>query len=535
MDINKLLTNGYLCNDYEESFQMNSIKYELISNLTEKFSDIYEKMQELLKKKSENKIMQNKISTLKGDNFNQLFVSLNQTIEYIFSVNLKMINKILVELNKLKESFQPYFDQYKNFVEIEKNFLTKLKEFETTQNNFYEATKKAEMFTYEFLKKKVYNLKPEENAYKNKENMKNQAKIELEKYKAKLSEINVSLKQFNTNQKQMFIIEKEFDRRYNNFYYDCLMIYFEHQEILNSTTQNVKNKIISINADKTEKEKELKNYLENYREKEEIQYKNYQTNINFENCENNIDLNICFMTFGEIENLIGSYNDADITYETQKFELTKLLDKLFELDTNISDSDIQKIKDILKDEKNQNIYINYLNNYRARGKYLKSEKFIILNGLALNAILETAEKQKNFQTAKLCIILSQTFYFIEPNENKFYLVSLIKNNKWLKSGNFWRNFIELSIQKGLSKIQNNSKKNLNDALFALLFPYISEMQDFEIDKRIMVKLFDEILEKYDYLNKENYEMIFSSIDKDKNMIEKYRKEYKDNPNLENEL
>ena len=51
MDINKLLTNGYLCNDYEESFQMNSIKYELISNLTEKFSDIYEKMQELLKKK----------------------------------------------------------------------------------------------------------------------------------------------------------------------------------------------------------------------------------------------------------------------------------------------------------------------------------------------------------------------------------------------------------------------------------------------------------------------------------------------------
>ena len=526
MEDKKLLVDGYLCNDYEKSYQMNLIKYESISNLYDKLSEINEIIEELIIKKSENKLLQNNLSSFNGDNFSRLFLSLNQTMENIFNINFKMINKILVELYNLKESFQPYFEKYKNFVEIEKNFLAKLNEVEINQNNFMESAKKAELFTYEFLKKKVFNLKQGDNDYQYKKDLKDGAKLELEKYKAKLIEANKELTLFNQSQKEMFKMEKEFDKKYNNLYNDCLMIYFEHQEIINSMTKQIKNEIIIINTNKKMKEKELSNYLENYKQKDEVEFKKYKTNIQFDECKNNMDINVCFMAFGEMEQLIGLYNEADIEYETKKLELDKEINEIFELDDNISDSNITKIKDILKDEICQSIFINFLNNYRSKGKYKKSEKFIILNGEALNIILESSEKNKNYENAKMCIILSQTFYFIDSNNEKSYLFSLIKNNKWLKSSCFWKDLINISVANNLRKMNNYNKKNINDSIFALLLPLVNDMKEFEIDKTIIIKIFDEFFEKYDYLNKESYEMIFSNIDSDKNMIEKYRKEYK---------
>lgn len=528
MEDKKLLVDGYLCNDYEKSYKMNLIRYESISNLFDKLSEINVIIEELIIKKSENKILHNNFSSLKGDNFSRLFLSLNQTIENIFNINFKMFKKIITELHNLKESFQPYFEKYKSFAEIEKNFLAKLKEVEIDQNNFMESAKKAELFTYEFLKKKVFNLKQGEKDYQYKKDLKKEAKLELEKYKAKVIEVNKDLILFNQNQKEMFIMEKEFDKKYNNLYNDCLMIYFEHQEIINSMTKQIKNEIIFINTKKKENEKKLVNYLENYRQKEEVELKKYKSNIQFDKCENNMDINVCFMALGEMEQLIGLYNEADIEYETKKLELEKEIDKIFELDEKISDSNINEIKDILKDEIGQSVFINFLNNYRARGKYLKSERFIILNGEALNLILESAEKKKNYENAKLCIILSQTFYFIDSNNQKMYLFSLIKNNIWLKSSQFWKDLIDITIKKNIEKISNYNKKNINDAIFALILPLVNDMKEFEIDKRIIVKIFDEFFEKYNHLNKESYELIFSNIDNDKNMIEKYRKEYKDN-------
>ena len=56
------------------------------------------------------------------------------------------------------------------------------------------------------------------------------------------------------------------------------------------------------------------------------------------------------------------------------------------------------------------------------------------------------------------------------------------------------------------------------------------MVDFEMDKRIIVKIVDEFLEKYSYVSEKSIDAIFGLISKDKNEIEKFRKEY--NPSLE---
>ena len=61
------------------------------------------------------------------------------------------------------------------------------------------------------------------------------------------------------------------------------------------------------------------------------------------------------------------------------------------------------------------------------------------------------------------------------------------------------------------------------------------MKKYEIDIRIIIKIFDEVSEKYKYLNEESYFTIFSVLSNDIKIIEEYRKEYKNNPDLEKQL
>ena len=91
------------------------------------------------------------------------------------------------------------------------------------------------------------------------------------------------------------------------------------------------------------------------------------------------------------------------------------------------------------------------------------------------------------------------------------------------------------VKKKINKKINYKKANLNDLLLAQLLPHINNMKEFDVDKRIIIKIFDEFLEKYNYLNKESYNTLFSIISNNISEIEKYRKEYKENPELEKEL
>ena len=480
----------------------------------------------MLKKKVENKKLRKTLSSFKGDNFHDLFLSLNQTMESIFTNNFNMFNKILKDVSNLKESFKEYFAKYKDYSAREKKLLIKLNEVEINKNNFFESAKKAEMSIYEYLKKKIMDKKEKP---KINEDLKNNTKNDLEKYKLKLSETNEELKLFNKNQKDMFVIENEFRKNYNNLYNECLMIYFEHEEIINSLTNKIKDEI--INRNNTKDEKESNNYLEKYQEKEKIEFQQYRTNVDFTNCQNNTDIKVCFKVFEEMEKIIGSYTDSDLKTEIKRFDLNQYINKIFKLDDKITDEYFDKLKDLLK-ESDQIIFISILNNLRAKGIYNKSERFIKFIGKAFNLILDTAQKQKNYENAKLCLILGQTFYYIDINNTKIYLFSLLKNNKWILSDDFWRNFLDMTIKKIFEKIDQSKRTNLNQSLFASLLPYVNIMVELEMDKRIIVKIVDEILQNYNYLSKENYDILFSNIDSDINKIEKYRKEGKANPENE---
>ena len=86
-------------------------------------------------------------------------------------------------------------------------------------------------------------------------------------------------------------------------------------------------------------------------------------------------------------------------------------------------------------------------------------------------------------------------------------------------------------------------KKLGEVVFSNLLTFASNMKSFEIDKRIIVKIMDEFIEKYNYISEGNKQLIYQMIIQEKegdfindNDLEKLRQEYDislENDNLNN--
>jgi hypothetical protein len=91
------------------------------------------------------------------------------------------------------------------------------------------------------------------------------------------------------------------------------------------------------------------------------------------------------------------------------------------------------------------------------------------------------------------------------------------------------------IKTELDRAANFLKPKFGEVLLSQLLPYINNMKQFGLDMRIIIKIADEFLEKYKYLNEQSYKILFNILSNDDELIEKLRKEYKENPDLENQL
>ena len=121
------------------------------------------------------------------------------------------------------------------------------------------------------------------------------------------------------------------------------------------------------------------------------------------------------------------------------------------------------------------------------------------------------------------------------NNEKIFIFKLISNNKYLKSYNFWRNFLDFLITKELERTTNFQKQNINYILLTHLLTNVNNMIGFNLNIRIIIKIIDEISEIYNYLNEDSYNTIFTLLGCNKEQIEMYRKEIKENNNLKNQI
>ena len=190
-------------------------------------------------------------------------------------------------------------------------------------------------------------------------------------------------------------------------------------------------------------------------------------------------------------------------------------------------------------------FLILLSKLRTNNRFEQKEQLIDFLGKILNKILDYSEENKLYEYAKNCIILSQTFFYKKSDDEKYYLIEKIKNNKWLTTYDFWFNFIEEMINKEIDKfllshhemtkedilncsdkIDDKMKSKVSELLFSQLLPYINNMNEFKLSLKDIVNVTETFNSKYNYLNESQKESIFGLVTDNQKEVEKLREEYK---------
>ena len=223
--------------------------------------------------------------------------------------------------------------------------------------------------------------------------------------------------------------------------------------------------------------------------------------------------------------------DLNMEEETKKHRLRILSLKIFKIGPNVNFSKEEKKELIsyLKVSKFRNYFIITLSKQRTKGRFQRGEKLIEDLADILNFILDISEKEQNYEDAKNCIILSQTFYteilIDKKTKQKYkrYLFEYIMDNKWLTSISFWAGIIDYMIQKEIKKNEGINKDSIQTETleerrlrisnigFSQLLSYANNMIEFYMKKDVIKQMLDLFIKKYN-IEKSMANMIYETVE-----------------------
>lgn len=516
--------SNYLKEIYGKIFNLNKALSNIIeeNNIQEIVTSIYQKIINDLKEKFKligqaNSIFSNHISVLNK--------------EIAFYEDLKKINRDLQEekekLLKVKENYHKLGKKGENDVKEFAKYINRL-------NDIYDN-----LILFDQLENKV---EPMKKAFYD--------------YKICLNKSNRLIKNYNQQQSLIFNYFPEISSEESAFYYRLIQIYHQSLENENNDIINIIKKIKDIgNLKEKGKTKimELIEIAEDNKKEEKIQKLiSYPTELEINKCQSKNEFELFSNAIIIIKTFVNSDFFPNYDYEKEKknFTICQIIKQLFKEGDKKEEKLSNDFLELIKDKDVHKTVFIILSQLRTQGKFVQSKYLIDLLGKAFNILLENAGKNKLYDNVKNCIILSQTYYYEEEKNKKIYILEYIKSSKYLKNSHFWRNFINDMIKKEFERFEDlfpdlniNIEKNininkkikekLNEVVFSQLLTYASNMTEFEIDKRIILKIIDEFVEKYNYLSETNLNTIYDLISSDKANIEKLRKEYE--PSLEDEL
>ena len=464
--------------------------------------------------------------------------------------NLKMLE---IHLNKYKAERHIY-SELKN---IRKNLEEEKEELKTNKTGYHKSGNEMEKKVQAFVESNLNimnnlppNLKTQLNGL-----VKNPKKL-LKKYKESIQKVNDLSISFNKKQNELFTLLPFFGNEDNKFFSlltnTFLTAIQKNSEFLELTKKN-----LSI-IQKNEKKDDLNNFinesLNNKSEEKKVELIQYQSGLEFNKCK---DKNEFDKEAKVVETINKTMEDKifpnyDYEADLKTFQEAKLIKKLFEM-KEIDENSGKELLDSLDDKMNHKAMFIILSQLRTNSTFHRPKTFIQVFGKAFNKMINMANKNEIYDYVKNCIILSQTYFYDEGEDKekkKKYLFEEIKSNKILNNSHFWRGFIDsmlklefdrfkvnhaypdYDIEKG-ENIPDRIKRKLDEIVFSQLLSFITNLNDFEIDKRVILKIADEFIQKYKYLSESNIESVYQIISKEKDDLEKLRKEY--DASLESEI
>ena len=559
----------YLWNKYDYLNKRYKTKLECFENTIEVFNRLLSTLKDV--HKVFHSIINKNYLLFPGSDYTQS-IALNMIkkgIELNYSqmtFTLDLLKKNLIdqfkrhkEEVKVKEK-----DAYNQFIKVINKYVDSRTTLEKNKNKYHQSVKVAELALKNSKSMKVKNI---DNSQESKftiqkledkaKELLNEAKKNYDKYLISLKDTNKIREESINKQIQLIKLFQSFEEKDGELITNLLKDIYNRQKEENEAKKN-----FLENMDKTIKSIDIQSdnltlinaYNSEDKPDEEIPLIQYKPETDFEKASTPDEFKINHEVILAMKSVIPEIApNFEIEKENQKQEMRELSKKIFITNKPFTEEEKKKLMEYLTQKWSQTYFLIYLSKQRTNGRFARTQKLV--NDLAeiLNLILKSAEKEKDYHAAKNCMILSQTYYFDEKDKEghtkKKYLLEYILNYPWLRTPDFWRGIIEEMITSEAKKYMalnpnepslfdkdnKTSVEKLSNICFSQILPYANNMKEFFMDDRLILKIIDEFLEKY-HVQKELANTIYSGVISDKlEEIEKMRKEYKENPNFENEL
>ena len=534
--------------------------YNILNNLKDYLSDF---------QKNYNSLEMDKlIFPIVDDQFNDLVKHINKSIKTFLQNNLRMIQSILSGFKEkdIINIIKSEKNIYEKVVIEQKKYLEKKEKMNKLREHFNEKMWKIEDKIKDKIKKKKVNISIDSKKL-------NEAIKDFNEFKYNLEDYNKTRESFNRDQKALLedhqkiilLNEAELFELVKKNFISSLKIENENSKFVLEKYQTTKKSKDSKKDKIEDKWKYIKELTKNYKSDEipdkalklldyHLKHKGYLADPDTtpEEIDQTADLSDQIIKIFR-KAIKDNYSDCPLQIQEAELEIPEKYQQFFNFQVEVTEDLKNKLISLLKQDLSlyRQILIE-LGKYRANGKLFASEAHIQLIETLLIEILKISEQKEDYRSAKDCILLSQTYYVTEKETNKkIYAFEKIKKFKWVLSIKFWRNFLDKFINVGFEKyeemnsmeikLKNNpklsdkKKEKVREILFSCIVPYLKNMIELKIDKRLILKLIDEINDKYKYLNDEYIQNLESFLSTSQEEIEKMRKEYKENQNLEEEL
>ena len=552
----------YLWNKYEPLHDRLVNKISYLSSILLKFNDIYQVKKDYYKnlkplinykgipvcKEEEN--FQNVLSIVKTSN--------EKYNEYEEEMYIEIINNIKSLIEKMKGE-KAFYENYLKSLAIYKEEKRKMEKYKNIYHSSAQIAEKATIYLKELVIKKKLNNDPlinqqidiSENDSKNR--LSTMAK-DCSTYVSSLENTNVLRKKLNRKQKELLKMYEELEKYDKQLYSKVMEIIRKYQKkILDYTgesmniTQGIQ-KNIDINRDVRELVESLRS---RDRPEKEIPYIHYPTEIDFDKCNDSKD----YRVVNEVVKTMKKYSknvfmDYDEKLEEKKNKMRDLINKFFDLNRNTDIEDRKQLLEYVKDERTHELFLIILSKLRTNNRFCREKPLIELLSDIIIIILDAAKKKNDFTSAKNCIILSQTFYYNDeskPNK-KVYILEYIKKHHWLQSMGFWKDFIlsmilnefkkldemntddKINISKN-KNIPENVKPKIGEVLFSQLLPYVGNMTEINVEKKYIIKIIDDINDRYNYMGQSNIEAIYDLVCSSKEELKEIKEHIKNDKEL----
>ena len=517
-------------------FKVNSAYYKELLDLTDKIKKMYSSFSESLIS-----VIKAKFNYLgdKSSIFYKLFKKYREHLK-LEAINFKdiseSIQKYISENSKLDKSYDLKAEEnlYKEYLDLFKIYNPLKTKIENKKKSYFKKLEEAEQL---IIKYKFPKINPSNNNQEIKEevvkNTINLAKLEESKYSKCVDDTNAIIEKINLKRKELcnyyqgFDI-KRFESIYNNFLFSfcylkaCYLNIYSDIEKINR--ENITMDINKITNNFIEKNKSDKSTFE------KIEFIPYKPISSLENIFKNINENeLMNRNYEVIVSLKKHFNNiCDNEYleeEGKKIQFRNLCVALFDEKKSKFGSESKiKLMSCLGKIEYRKYFLKALTNQRIDGKFMRTEE--VFNDLVdiINYILDLAEKEKNFQNARNCIILSQTFYkevkVDKDTIRKEYLMEQIKKHKWISNISFWKESLESEINQEIKKIEEKEtpkgensikEKNLANMFFSKLLTFSNNMNMFGVSKTDATQLIKFFIGKYN-IYEDTEKVLFNNID-----------------------